>query len=137
MRPGREIDTRIAEEVFGHQVFTKNTILHERTPLGERPLRYYTQNMEHAWQVAEKMRVCLIPIEGGQWFGFIGPQDGWQSPTVLFEYLKGNQFAECGAAVGENAAEVICAAALRTLEKRQNEMSSAPDNVVLLPEDRH
>lgn len=30
MRPGREIDTRIAREVFGNEVWASNKMIHER-----------------------------------------------------------------------------------------------------------
>ena len=124
MRPGREIDAQIAVEIFGHEVFAKNKVLHERAPQGDRPLRNYSKEMEFAWEVATKMRISLIPVEGGNWFAFVAPVEGWTSPQSFLQYLEGGDFSECGAAVGESGALVICQAALKALEKRR-EMGSS------------
>jgi hypothetical protein len=119
MLSSREVDARVAAEVFGHSVSTKNNELLETTPDGEFPLGFYSSNMQAAWTVAEKMRVTIIPIEGGQWFAFIGNKEGWESPQSLLEFLQGDEFANCGAEVGDNAPLVICKAALRAVEKRK------------------
>ena len=81
MRPGREIDTKIATEVFGHKVWARGKVLFENPAQGERPLRRYSREIEWAWEVANKMKVTLIPVENGQWFAFVGPEgkDGWSS----------------------------------------------------------
>jgi hypothetical protein len=117
MRPGREIDARVAIEIFGHEVWAKNKVLHERTPEGERPLRSYSKDMEWAWPVAEKMRVSLISTADGNWFAFSGPQPGWESPKTFLQYLEGGDFSQCGAAAGPSAPQAICEAALKVVEK--------------------
>lgn len=121
MRPGREMDARVAKEVFGYNVWAQAKVLYENAPKGDRPLRNYTKEMEWAWEVAEHMKITLIPIEGGNWFAFAGPKskDGWESPTALLEFLASGDFNECGAAVGTDAPQVICEAALRAAEKRR------------------
>lgn len=53
MRPGREIDARVAQEVFGHKVWAQNKTLFESAEKRERPLRKYSTEMEWAWEVAE------------------------------------------------------------------------------------
>lgn len=123
MRPGREIDTRIATEIFGHKVWARGKVLVENSPQGERPLRQYSRDMGHAWEVASKMHVALIPIENGMWFAFVGPGElqGWSSPQAMLQVLEEKKFEGCGAAVGEIPAFVICEAALRAAEKRRSE----------------
>lgn len=125
MRPGREMDTRIAKEIFGHEVWATNKTLHEKTALGKRPLRNYTKEIEWAWEVATQMKITLLPVEGNRWFAFSAPGLGWESPQAFVEFLQKGDFKGCGASVGEDAAFVICEAALRALDKRQQE-SAAP-----------
>ncbi len=124
MRPGREIDTRVAREIFGHEVWATNKVLHEKAPLGKRPLRCYSKDIEHAWEVAREMHISLIPIEGGQWFAFAGTSTGWKSPQEFIEALQKGDFVESGAAVGENPALAICLAAL-TAKEKQNSLPAA------------
>ena len=121
MRPGREIDARIAQEVFGYKVWTRAKTLMENTPDGERPLRKYTKDMESAWEVARHMHITLIPIEGSQWFAFAGPeaQLGWASPQALLQFLEAGDFNESGASVQADAALAICEAALHAAAKRR------------------
>jgi hypothetical protein len=121
MRPGRELDTRIAQEVFGHKVWARAKILLEDPATGERPLRSYTKEMEWAWEVAKVMNITLIPIEGGQWFAFVGPMEkqGWDSPTAVLEFLATGNFKNCGAYVGTDTPLVICMAALNACDKRK------------------
>ncbi len=121
MRPGREIDARIAKEVFGYNVWAQAKVLFENAEKGDRPLRNYSKELEWAWEVAEKMKITLIPVEGGQWFAFTGPTDrnGWESPQAVLKFLEAGNYNECGAAVGEKPAAVICEAALRAAEKRR------------------
>lgn len=121
MRPGREIDTKIATEVFGHKVWARGKVLFENPPQGERPLRKYSREIEWAWDVAEKMKITLIPVENNQWFAFVGPgdKDGWTSPMEVLRLLEEKNFAGCGAEVGRDAALVICSAALKAIEKRR------------------
>jgi hypothetical protein len=121
MRPGREIDVRIAKEVFGHNVWAQNKNLFENAEKGDRPLRNYSKEVEWAMEVAKKMNVALLPVAGGQWFAFIGPEDrqGWDSPQAMLEFLAKGEFNDCGASVGENLPGVICEAALKAAEKRR------------------
>lgn len=121
MRPGRELDTRIAQEVFGHKVWARAKVLMEDPATGERPLRQYSKGIEWAWEVAEKMNITLLPIEGGQWFAFVGPveKQGWNSPQEMLEFLSSGNFKDCGADVGDNIALVICQAALKAIDKRK------------------
>ncbi|MES2854973.1 MAG: hypothetical protein V4692_03870 [Bdellovibrionota bacterium] len=120
MRPGRETDVRIAKEVFGHKVWAQGKVLYENAAKGDRPLRSYTKEMEWAAEVVEKMHMTLIPIQGGEWFAFVGPelQLGWESPQAVLEFLNSGNFNDCGAAVGTSLPLVICDAALKAVEKR-------------------
>ena len=129
MRPGREIDTRIAKEVFGHKVWAQNKQLFENAEKGDRPLRNYSREIEWAMDVARQMHVALLPVQGGQWFAFIGPEskNGWESPQAMLQFLEAGDFNDCGAAVGESAAAVICEAALKATEKRQQVQSLQQD----------
>ncbi|MGE0631103.1 MAG: hypothetical protein AB7O96_01755 [Pseudobdellovibrionaceae bacterium] len=123
MRPGREIDAKIAQEVFGYRVWARAKTLMENPPQGERPLRAYSKEMEWAWEIAEKLKITLLPIDGGQWFAFVGPIEklGWESPQALLQFLGAGNFNDCGAAVGDHAPTVICEAALNAMEKRQKQ----------------
>lgn len=125
MRPGREIDARIAKEVFGYNVWAQNKQLFENAEKGDRPLRNYSKEVEWAMEVAKKMKIALLPVSGGQWFAFIGPDtaDGWESPQAMLKFLEAGNFNECGAAVGENPAAIICEAALKATEKRRQAQS--------------
>lgn len=144
MRPGRETDVRIAKEVFGHKVWAQGKILYENAAKGDRPLRSYTKEMEWAWEVVEQLKMTLIPIQGGEWFAFVGPveKQGWESPQAVLEFLGAGNFNDCGAAVGTSAPLVICDAALKAVEKRQalanaDTNPTAESNVVPLQPDMH
>jgi hypothetical protein len=121
MRPGRELDVRIAKEVFGHNVWAQNKELFENAEKGDRPLRKYSKDIEWAMEVAKKMKVALLPVAGGDWFAFVGPEKsaGWESPQAMLQFLEAGNFNDCGAAVGTDAAKLICEAALKAVEKRQ------------------
>jgi hypothetical protein len=121
MRPGRELDVQVAQEVLGHRVFVKNKKLFEETPAGERPLRFFDSDLNDAWEVAEKFRIALLPVDRDQWFAFAGQTEGWKSPTELLEFLQAGKFEGCGASVGKNAAKVICHAAVNAANKRKAE----------------
>ena len=130
MRPVREIDTRIAREIFGHEVWATNKTLHEKSAHGKMPLRNYSKEMDHAWPVATKMQITLVPVEGGRWFAFSGPSDGWESPQAFADFLAKGDFGGCGAALEANPALAICEAALRALDKRQAEHAQPALEVV-------
>ncbi len=120
MRPGRETDCAIAQNVFGYRVYVKRRVLYEETANGERPLRPYSKEIEWAWEVASKMGISLIPIENGAWFALVGNREGWKSPAAFIEYLQTGEFAKAGAAVGDDAPRIICAAALTAIESRKS-----------------
>lgn len=122
MRPGRETDVRVAKEIFGYEVWVEKKNLMENHPKGNRPLRHYTSEMDAAMEVATHMKVALFPVAGDQWFAFVGPErfnQGWESPQALLQFLESGDFNECGAAVGDKPASLICKAALKAAEKRR------------------
>lgn len=128
MRPGREMDTRIAREVFGHEVWATNKTLHEKTAEGKRPLRNYTKEVEWAWEVARAMRISVLPVNEDQWFAFKAENNGWKSPQEFAELLQAGNFKKCGAAVGTNVAVVICEAALRAIDKQTDAPALTGEN---------
>jgi hypothetical protein len=119
VRPGREIDTRIAREVFGHVVWASNKMINEKAGEVKRPLRKYSKEMEWAWEVAVRARITLLPVRSGEWFAFAAGNEGWDSPQAFADFLLTGDFRSCGAALSESAPLAICEAALRALEKQQ------------------
>lgn len=113
-------DARIAKEVFGYEVREKSNGWYEHTPQGDRPLRPYSTQMGYAQEVLEKMKMTVIPIQGNEWFVFVGPEDrsGWESPVSVLQFLEAGNFAGCGAASGTDLPALICEAALKAVEKR-------------------
>lgn len=118
MRPGRELDTMIAQHIFNHQVIIKRKIPTEVTPAGERPLREYSKEIGAAFDVAKKLNISLIPIEDGSWFALAGKKDGFSSPASFMEYLSAGNFVEAGAAINESAPLSICLAAMKAIESK-------------------
>ncbi|MES3038999.1 MAG: hypothetical protein V4736_13920 [Bdellovibrionota bacterium] len=118
MRPGRELDTFVAQQVLGNNVIVKDNELWEVTKAGERPLRPYSKDMTAAWEVVEKLGITIIPIEGNSWFAFVGNGQRWKSPAAFLEFLQQGNFMNSGAAVGDNPAETICYAAAKSMEKQ-------------------
>ncbi|HXH30652.1 MAG TPA: hypothetical protein VNJ01_07550 [Bacteriovoracaceae bacterium] len=118
MRPGREVDTLIAKHIFSHDVIIKRKMPTEVTPSGERPLREYSREIGAAFDVAIKMNISLIPIEGGSWFALAGENEGFSSPATFIQYLSVGDFANAGAAVTESAPLSICLAALKAIETK-------------------
>lgn len=118
MRPGRELDTMIAQHIFNHQVVIKRKIPTEVTPAGERPLREYSREIGAAFDVAKKLNISLIPIEGGSWFALAGKQEGFASPATFIEYLSAGNFVDAGAAVTESPSLSICLAAMKAIESK-------------------
>jgi hypothetical protein len=112
------MDTRIAQEIFRHEVWASNKVVHEKTALGKRPLRRYTKEIEAAWEVAERMKISVIPVADGHWFAFSHAEQSWASPQDFADFLAKGDFRDCGAAIGAEAPQVICEAALRMLDKR-------------------
>lgn len=116
----RDLDQLVSQYVLGHQIIQqKKGGIKERTRLGHiRPLRAYSKDIGAAWEVAEKMQITLIPIQGGKWFAMAGNVDGWGSPAEFLKFLGSAEFTEAGAAVEENAPLTICLAALAAIQKR-------------------
>ncbi len=120
MRPGRELDSAIAQKIMGYTIKVKQKALWEETPLGERPLRNYSRDISAAWEVVEKMNITLIPIQENQWFALVGRDEAWSSPAAFIQYLQAGEFAKSGAAVGEIPALTICLAAIKAIEHRES-----------------
>lgn len=118
MRPGRELDTMIAKYIFNHEVIIKRKIPTEVTPAGERPLREYSKEIGAAFDVAKKLNISLIPIEGGAWFALAGQTEGFSSPASFIEYLSAGNFVDAGAAVTESAPLSICLAAMKSINSK-------------------
>jgi hypothetical protein len=131
MRPGRELDTLIAKHIFQHEVIIKRKVPTEVTPVGERPLREYSKEIGAAFDVAKKMNISLIPIEGGQWFALAGGNEGFTSPADFIKYLGAGDFQNSGAAVTESAALSICLAGIRSVESRQALLQLNGDKKIL------
>ncbi|MBA2405341.1 MAG: hypothetical protein H0V66_11265 [Bdellovibrionales bacterium] len=118
MRPGRELDTMIAQHVFAHDVIIKRKIPTEVTTSGERPLREYSKEIGAAFDVAQKLNISLIPIEGNQWFALKGGPEGFKSPAEFIQYLSEGNFVNAGAAVTDSAPLSICLAAMKFVEAK-------------------
>lgn len=131
-KPNRELNAKIASQVFGFKVWKHKGAWTENHPAGDRPLRNYSNDIQWAWEVAEHMKITLIPTADGQWFAFVGPEDrqGWDSPADALSFLQGGNFNGAGAAVGENAALAICLAALKAAEKRRAASDVPPAEIV-------
>lgn len=132
MRPGRELDTLIAKHIFNHDVIIKRKIPTEVTPAGERPLREYSKEIGAAFDVAKKLNISIIPIQGGSWFALAGGNDGFETPADFIKYLSAGDFANAGAAVTDNPALSISLAAIRAVEsklaRQQNEAEDKNEN---------
>ncbi len=118
MRPGRELDTMIAKQIFNHETIIKRKIPTEVTPAGERPLREYSKEIGAAFEVAKKLNISLIPIEGGSWFALAGKSEGFTSPGEFINYLSTGNFVNAGAAVTDSPALSICLAAIKAVEAK-------------------
>src|SRR6185312_7343171 len=122
LKVGRELDILIAKEILGHQVEkNKKFGFLEITPLGERPMKKYSKEIEAAWEVALKLGVTLLPIQDGTWFAMVGPDKGWESPAQFYKYMQDAKFMKSGAAVSETAPLAICLAAYQAVNRRQVE----------------
>lgn len=132
MTPGRDFDLAIAREVMGHPVQEREGQWFETTGAGLRPLGRYSSELEAAFEVARKLGVTLIPVEGGQWFAFVGPRPEWKSPAEFLQHLGQADFARSGAAVAESPAFSICVAAYNAIQQRavRAPEPKLPDNVI-------
>jgi hypothetical protein len=126
MRKGKELDLQIAKEVMGHSISReKRGTWIEGTPKGTRPLKAYSSDISAAWEVAAKIGVSLIPVEGNGWFALVGEPGGWKSPADFIQYLQTADFAQAGAAVGDDAPLMICIAAMKQIEKQNAQAEAA------------
>jgi hypothetical protein len=132
MKPGRELNTKIANLVFGYKVWKHKGVLTENHPLGDRPLRNYSNDIQWAWEVAEKMKVTIIPTADNQWFAFVGDasNQGWESPQAALQFLEAKNFDGAGAAVDPNPALAICIAAIKAAEKRTKSSQYAETPII-------
>lgn len=119
MRAGRELDRVIAQRVMGYVVTQQKREVFEATPKGTRPLAHYTTDISAAWEVAERLAITLIPVQGGQWFALVGKGERWNSPADFLKFLGEGKFLNAGAAVAETAAMTICQAALNSIENKE------------------
>lgn len=119
MRPGRELDSFISKEVLGYEIKVKQKQLWEAHPMGDRPLRRYSRDMNDAMEVVEKINVTLIPVDEGNWFAFAGGEERWKSPAAFLKFLAEGDFLKQGAAVSKDPAEAVCLAAMKAIEKRR------------------
>jgi len=125
MTKARELDVLMSQKVLGHQVYHEKTgAMRERLPSGQtRPLRNFTSDISAAWEVVEALGITLLPVDQG-WFALVGQNKGWHSPADFITYLQTADFANSGAAVGEQAPLTICLAAMKALERRTVEPAS-------------
>jgi hypothetical protein len=120
LKVGRELDIIMAQEVLGHEVAkNKKFGFVETTPLGTRPMKKYSKDIEAAWEIALHLGVTLLPIQDGTWFAMIGPERGWESPAQFYKYMQDAQFMRSGAAVAESGPLAICLAAYQAVQRRQ------------------
>jgi hypothetical protein len=130
MRPGRELDTLIAKEVFEHEVVSTKKGAVEKARTGDRPLRNYSKDISAAWEVAERLSISLLPIDNGQWFALVGDNGKrWTGPAEFLRYLQTGNFVNAGAAVGESAPLTICLAALKAIEHRKKKDLAIADPI--------
>lgn len=129
MRPGRELNVKIATEIFNHQVELIKGELYEIHSTGQFPLKDYSGEMQNAWEIVQKMKVTLIPIVGDQWFAFIGSVSnlGWDSPQAVLHFLESGDFASSGAALDESPSLAICMAAVKAADKRKSSLNEADE----------
>lgn len=120
MNKPRDMDIFMAQNVLGHKTYyEKNGALREKLPSGQsRPLRAYSTEIAAAWEIVEKIGITLLPVDQG-WFALVGEKRGWSSPAEFLTYLQTADFANSGAAVGEQAPLTICLAAMKAIERRQ------------------
>lgn len=94
IRPNRDLNMKIATDVFGYTVWKHKGVWTENATSGDRPLRNYSNDLQWAWEVAEKMKVTLIPVEQNEWFAFIPTlkHSGWESPAAVLKFLEAGIF---------------------------------------------
>lgn len=83
-----------------------------------------------AIELMQKMRITAIPIQGNEWFVFVGPEDrnGWESPEAVLKFLEAGNFNGCGAAHGTDFVSLVFEAAQKAIDKRAQEKASAQLN---------
>jgi len=130
MPAGRELDALVAQYVLGHKLCTGDQaivltnkafpdrpgwetwyiddwhILEDPIPdAGLERLPYYSTDIAAAWQIAEKLRLCLIPRVDG----------GWNA--LPWEDVRGSGPLPASAGSAHTAPLAICHAVLKTVEK--------------------
>lgn len=79
MIPGRDLDAKIATEIFGWTDIEAVVVPYEREPVvqGTRPdgsrrvVPEYSSKIEFAWEVVEKFGFSVVKDDGGWWAGEI------------------------------------------------------------------
>ena len=138
MAKERAMDVLVSEHVMGHQVIRpKSGAIKERTVLGHiRPLRAYSTDIGACWEVIQKLKITLLPIQPDSWFALVG--EAWNGPAQFFEFLQKADFTSSGAAVDKSAPLAVCVAALKAVEKRTGyailtEVEARPEAVTHTP----
>jgi hypothetical protein len=84
-KPSRKLDAVVAEKVMGwtEVEFNKDTGKWAgRDPKGKyRALFWFSGNVEFAWKIAEKYRLCVTPYGDNQWTAF--EQHEWDTQAGL------------------------------------------------------
>ena len=116
LKAGPDLDVLIARDVMGY-IFCEK---HQAWTLPNRGIDFKcppfssSDYMEWAWQVAEKMRIAVIPIADGRWWAVV--DSGFQAKAGDFTWYE-REFNSGEACVSESAAHAICLAALKKLEQ--------------------
>ncbi len=133
LRAGREMDRMISQSVMGRAVTQQKREVFESTEKGTRPLANYSTDIAAAWEVAEHLAITLVPVQEGSWFALVGRGERWKSPAEFIKFLGREDFLNAGAAVGTDAAFVICQAALNAVKNKElaarNSAERSPDSL--------
>lgn len=118
MKAGREMDALVAEKVMGWKRFAVCDKLHppymeETRHTFAHGFPDYSTDITAAWEVAEKMRVAVMPIDGG----------GWAAKDISIDATHGTELyiipgsdEECyGWTKADTAPLAICRAALKAV----------------------
>lgn len=129
MQKNRDIDVKVAQKIFGREVSLEvNGDFFELLEDGSyRPLPVYSIEISAAWEIVVKLAMTLIPVDAG-WFALVGHGRPWISPAEFLAYLQRADFANSGAAVGDDAALTICLAALKSMDKQVCEVTNLADH---------
>lgn len=81
---------------------------------------YYSTSISDAWQVVEKLRIAIIPLEGGRWAAMQDEvEGGWYERRLPASYDDPSepQYWE----VADTAPLVICLAALKAVGWKEDD----------------